>query len=159
MEQKRCQERNGCSNENQRGCTFIFVRSLLFVGYIALIAFFSWMTYTNNPYWDGNKIFFRLLNVSPNSCKVHYFAASSYFELEQWNDTIRECKRAIEIEPDYCDVNYPLGVAYFKIGRKDKSLEHFEKALDCWPVFSDAFNTLYSVYRCCNPLSKFMAFY
>ena len=126
--------------------------STLFAGLAVLFLLYGFKTYDRNKAWANNFELFKAgLEVSTNSARAHFAAASEYRvkgeanpdQLTRMNDfrnSVEEYKKGIAIYKEDAEVWYNLGVTYFDMGDTANARISYAKALEYRPDYSMALN-------------------
>jgi Tfp pilus assembly protein PilF len=98
---------------------------------------------------EGLRHYRRALEIDPKFTEAHNAMGSTYLELGQWDDAIREFEITLRdllyLTPFYVENN--LGWAYYKKGDLRKAIEHYRKALSMKPDFGLAYYNLGLAYK------------
>jgi tetratricopeptide (TPR) repeat protein len=68
----------------------------------------------------------RASEIDPQSAKVHYQLAKTYFDLNRLAEALREAEKAAQLEPDGSSNHYLLGRIYQRSGKKDLADRQFK---------------------------------
>jgi tetratricopeptide (TPR) repeat protein len=63
--------------------------------------------------------------IAPNSGKGHYLLAKAYFDLNRFEDALREAQKAASLDPDDSGDHYLLGRIYQRSGKSELAKEQF----------------------------------
>jgi len=98
----------------------------------------------------------RAYNVSPKNphasfiisryAEAHNNLAVVYNYLSEFDDAVKECKKALEIKPDFAEAFNNLGSIYFRKSSFDDAVWSFKKAIQYRPHYAEAHNNLGSAY-------------
>lgn len=75
---------------------------------------------------------------SPRYAAARSLLGYTYFQLGEYEKSIKEYQAADFVEPGNTNVLYQIGQAYEKLGQKDKALEYYRKVLQYNPLFKEA---------------------
>ncbi|MGA7217822.1 MAG: tetratricopeptide repeat protein [Candidatus Sulfotelmatobacter sp.] len=67
----------------------------------------------------------RAATIAPNSGKIHYQLARSYFDMNRLEDARREAERAVNLDADESANHYLLGRIYQRSGSRELAAEQF----------------------------------
>jgi len=91
----------------------------------------------------------KVLEIDPKFTEAHNAMGSTYLELGQWDNAIKEfeitLKDILYMTPFYVENN--LGWAYYKKGDIPRAIEHYRKALSMKPDFGLAYYNLGLAYK------------
>lgn len=82
---------------------------------------------------DAAQTFALLAEDFPGFPEAHNKLATVLFMLEQYKESIAECKIALHSNPDHFGAWNGMGLCLYNIGRFDKAIGSFEKALSIQP--------------------------
>ena len=82
--------------------------------------------------------FHEILEERPSSAQVSREIAIEAIQNGNYNEAVRELKKAIALKPDYPDLHNYLGIAYGNNGMTDDAIEEFEVALKINPYYLKA---------------------
>lgn len=68
----------------------------------------------------------RAAEITPNSGKIHYQLAKTYFDLNRFEDARHEAEKAVSLEPDQSSNHYLLGRIYQRSGNRALAAEQFQ---------------------------------
>lgn len=69
-----------------------------------------------------------------------------YFKDKEFDQAIREWKKALNYIPDDAEVHNFLGIAYHRLGHLDSSIASYKKAVDLDPTYHQALNNAGYIY-------------
>jgi tetratricopeptide (TPR) repeat protein len=78
--------------------------------------------------------------------EAHNDIAVAYNYLSEFEEAIKECKKALEIKPDFAEAFNNLGSIYFRKNSIDDAIWSFKKAIQYKPDYAEAHNNLGSAY-------------
>lgn len=78
--------------------------------------------------------------------EAHGDMAVAYNYLSEFDEAIKECKKALEIKPDFAEAYNNLGSTYFRKDSIDDAIWSFKKAIQYEPDYAEAHNNLGSAY-------------
>jgi len=70
---------------------------------------------------------------------IRLFKGISYYNKEQWDESVAELTKAIEINPRYAYAYIGRGLAYGRKGQHDKAISDYTKAIEINPRYADAY--------------------
>jgi Flp pilus assembly protein TadD len=82
--------------------------------------------------------FHEILEERPSSAQISREVAIEAIQNGNYNEAIRELKKAIALKPDYPDLHNYLGIAYGNSGMADDAIEEFEVSLKINPYYLKA---------------------
>ena len=87
---------------------------------------------------DVKSQFHEILEERPSSAQISRELAIEAIQNGEYDEAIRELKKAITVKPDYPDLHNYLGIAYGNNGMVDDAVHEFEIALKINPYYSKA---------------------
>ncbi|MFQ5512196.1 MAG: tetratricopeptide repeat protein [Candidatus Krumholzibacteriia bacterium] len=84
------------------------------------------------------RAFHAILEERPSSAQISREVAIEAIQNGNYEEAIRELKKAIALKPDYPDLHNYLGIAYGNSGMSDDAIEEFEVALKINPYYLKA---------------------
>jgi tetratricopeptide (TPR) repeat protein len=88
----------------------------------------------------------RALFIISRYAEAHNDIAITYNYLSEFEEAIKECKKALEINPDFAEAFNNLGSIYFRKNSIDDAIWAFRKAVQFRPRYAEAYNNLGSAY-------------
>ena len=113
--------------------------------------------YYSLDYEKAQKIFERIITLSPNNYRAHYNLGITYFNLGQIENARSSFETALKIKPDYKYCYYNLGLAYESIERYEEALKYYEQALEIDPHFSYALTAQSQIRQKLNEIKRMKA--
>jgi len=105
-------------------------------------------------YKRAEEEFKHAIYLDPKCYKAYYELGKLYFLQENYDDTIKLCKKILEIEPNFNNkytVLYDLGIIYKKKEMPDKAQEYFLEALELAPedspIIEEIEKEIYNIYK------------
>jgi len=87
---------------------------------------------------EVERLYGELLDERPSSAQISRELAIEAIQNGDYDDAIRELKKAVGLRPDYPDLHNYLGIAYGNKGMIDDAVEEFEIALKVNPYYLKA---------------------
>lgn len=87
---------------------------------------------------EVQELFHELLEERPSSAQISKEIAIEAIQDGDYDEAIRELKKAVAIKPDYPDLHNYLGIAYGNNGMVDDAVAEFETALKINPYYLKA---------------------
>lgn len=81
----------------------------------------------------ANYVLQRLVKIAPQDPHAHHNLAVSYFMLDQLDDGIRHCRKAIKLRPEYSLALYNLALAHLQRGQLPRARRYAARALAIAP--------------------------
>jgi len=95
-----------------------------------------------NAFHDNRRASF----VISRYAEAHNDMAVAYNYLSEFDEAIKECKKALEVKPDFAEAFNNLGSIYFRKNSIDDAIWSFKKAIQYKPDYAEAHNNLGSAY-------------
>jgi serine/threonine protein kinase/Tfp pilus assembly protein PilF len=84
----------------------------------------------------------RAISLNPNYAFTHYWYSQYFRVRRQFDDALREIKRAQELEPLSPSIGDNVGVVYLLKNDSNSAIAEFQKVIQLYPDFSDAHDRL-----------------
>ncbi len=101
---------------------------------------------------DGEAVreaFHAILEERPSSAQISREVAIEAIQNGNYDEAMRELKKAVALKPDYPDLHNYLGIAYGNSGMTDDAIEEFDVALKINPYYLKArLNLALALYDC-----------
>lgn len=98
--------------------------------------------YYSDLYEDAERIYDRILNLSPDDPLTLNNRGSAYEKLGKYDEALADFNRSLELRPDYPLTLYNRGTTYAKLKKYDEAIVDFSRALELRPGHS---YTLYNI--------------
>ncbi|OYU79894.1 MAG: hypothetical protein CFE23_11605 [Flavobacterium sp. BFFFF1] len=108
--------------------------------------------YLQPDYANAIVAFHEIINTYPkeinveNLVSIYYKMAYCYDELENYEEAVKYCKRALEFKPLYADAWNTLGIVYDKMDNNEESVASYNKAIEINPTDTYAWTNLGEIY-------------
>ncbi|MBN1870748.1 MAG: tetratricopeptide repeat protein [Candidatus Omnitrophica bacterium] len=127
-------------NKNLRIYTVVLI--------LALMVFYSCLTFRQNRYWKDPETFYkRTLKYAAHFPRLHYNLGNLYYYSGRIDEAVRSYEEALKIDPGYLAAYNNLGTAYYALGKKNEAMAAYEQALSMDPDDVEATNNLGVVYK------------
>lgn len=114
---------------------------------ICIISIYCSKTVVRNNIWKDESCFWlKTVEDSPFSVFAHNNLGLVYADREQYNQAIREFKKALSLNPGAANVHANLGAVYVLQGFYNKAVDAYEKALKLRPKKGKFYNSLANLY-------------
>ncbi|MDE0467859.1 MAG: tetratricopeptide repeat protein [Candidatus Poribacteria bacterium] len=83
----------------------------------------------NEAYQQAVECFTTVIETNPDFAEGYNQRAIAYFMLEEWSQSIRDCKRTVALNPNHFGAFAGMGHVYVRLGKLDEALEAYKQAL------------------------------
>lgn len=126
----------------------------------ALIAFYGYLTYKQNDYWNDPIYFYeRTLKYSPNNFGFYTNLGREYGSRGDSEKALKAFEKAIEIEPRFAFPYNNIGNIYLDRGEFDKAIEYYKKAIEIDPNHAFTYNNVGNLYLRTGRYKEAIPFY
>jgi len=87
----------------------------------------------NEAYQEAVERFTKVIEADPNFAEAYNQRAIAYFMLEEWSQTIRDCKRTISLNPNHFGAFAGMGHVYARLGKIVEAIDAYKQALTINP--------------------------
>lgn len=127
---------------------------------IALIVFYSYLTFNQNNYWRKTVPFYqRTLRYAPQSSRVYYNLGNEYRRIGDYEKAILAYNKATKINPRDADVYYNLGMTYSDLGENEKAIEQYKATIEINPSYDKAYYNIGNLYYQLGDVEQALEYY
>ncbi len=83
----------------------------------------------DEAYEEAVERFTEVIEAAPEFAEGYNQRAIAYFLMEEWSQSIRDCKRAIALNPNHFGAFAGMGHVYVKLGKIEEAIEAYKQAL------------------------------
>ncbi len=83
----------------------------------------------NEAYEKAVERFTEVIEAAPEFAEGYNQRAIAYFLIEEWSQSIRDCKRAVARNPNHFGAFAGMGHGYVRLGRIEEAIDAYKKAL------------------------------
>ena len=84
-------------------------------------------------YIEATDILTKVIQLAPKFAEGYNQRAIAYFMLEEWEQSIDDCKKVIALNPVHFGALAGMGQCYLRLGNLREALEAFQRALEIHP--------------------------
>ena len=95
----------------------------------------------NNSFLTFSFIIFLLFNIScsQKNASDYFTDGSAKYQLEDFENAVKDFDQAIELKNDYIDAYYVRALCYGNLNKYDKAVSDFNKVIELNPEYKDAY--------------------
>lgn len=87
----------------------------------------------NEDYLDAIDTFTKAINAKPDFAESYNQRAIAYFLLEEWDNSLEDCKKTIALNPHHFGAYAGMGHVYLRLRKIDSAVDAYKQALTINP--------------------------
>lgn len=127
---------------------WIKTKKITVVVLIFVLGFYSWTTVRRNNDWrDDFTLWSKTVKMHPNNFRAHNQLAYVYKQEGKYDESIGECKKALQLSPRYISVRLILGNIYVLKGEYNQAMREYKKVLELNTQSVNTYERIGDLYR------------
>ena len=110
---------------------------------VIITLIFLMLTYNRNKVWEnGVTLFTDVIKKNPNYGDGYNSRGVAYFNMQRYNEAIKDYNKAISLKPDFVEAYNNRGNAYYVLNKYNEAINDWEKAIQLNPGYGPRLSKL-----------------